>query len=293
MSMKSGARAPKAEPPRRSPPDSFAFEVTGNRPVMSFADWNVFADRALIATAVHNGHGLRPEVSDAMALDEATRLREEDPHTGRLAGYLGSHVVVNASRFQVDLNRPEDQAVYTTPDDAWGLELWRQTPAGTLLERSRAEHRRFYQRLHDVLAELVDRHGGFVLYDIHSYNHRRSGPDAPSEPAADNPVINLGTGSLPPRWKSVAEAFLTTLGQGRLAGERIDARENVRFRGRYVAQFVHDNFGEVGCALAIEAKKVFMDEWTNEVDDILLQQLGRALAETAEPVLAAWEAACP
>jgi N-formylglutamate deformylase len=259
---------------------------------MSFSHWNVEVGRALIATAVHNGHALRPEVANAIALDDSTRLREEDPYTGLLASYLGSFVVVNRSRFEVDLNRPPEEAVYIHPDDSWGIEVWNGVPDAALIERSLQEHHDFYRRLGSVLEDLVERHGGFVLYDLHSYNHLRPGPDGAAADPATNPVVNLGTGSLPPKWKPVAEAFLSSLGQLTIGGESLDARENVRFKGRYVARFVHDNFGDVGCALAIELKKVFMNEWTHELDEIRLAELGVALAKTSDPVQRAWEAIC-
>jgi N-formylglutamate amidohydrolase len=259
---------------------------------MEFATWQVDHARALIATAVHNGHDLRPEVRSTLCLDEDTRLREEDPHTASLAASVGSHVAVNRSRFEVDLNRPRDTAVYQTPDDAWGLELWSEPPSPALVRRSRELHDRFYARLGKELDRLVDRHGGFVLYDVHSYNQRRNGPGAPPDPSAHNPTVNLGTGSLPSRWRPVANAFLQSMGAGSLEGLPIDARENVKFEGRHVAAFVHDHFGEVGCALAIEFKKVFMDEWSHTVDLHLLQELGKALAATTDPVLEAWGAAC-
>lgn len=259
---------------------------------MPFSHWNLELQRAQIATAVHNGHDLRPEVAEIMGLEDSTRLREEDRHTGLLASYLGSYVVVNRSRFEVDLNRPPSDAVYMHPADSWGLQIWKEVPAPEVIDRSRREHDDFYEALGEVLEQLVDRHGGFVLYDVHSYNHRRGGPDEPPEDPADNPMVNLGTGSLPSKWQPVADAFLSSLRQVTVGGRPIDARENVRFRGRYVAQFVHDNFGHVGCALAIELKKVFMDEWTHELDEIRLAELGVALAKTADPVHRAWEMAC-
>lgn len=40
------------------------------------------SDDRVLATAIHDGHGLRPEIAAAIALDEAGRLREEDPWTG-------------------------------------------------------------------------------------------------------------------------------------------------------------------------------------------------------------------
>lgn len=120
-----------------------------------------------------------------------------------------------------------------------------------------------------------------MLYDIHSYNHRRPGPESSPEPEIDNPQVNLGTGTLPGRWRQVADAFLTSM------GATIDVRENVKFRGRAVAAFVHEKFGDVGCALAIEFRKSFMDEWTGEVDGLALKHLAVALGETRGPV---WEA---
>ncbi len=37
----------------------------------------------IVASAIHDGTGLRPEVAAAVALGELDRLREEDPFTGR------------------------------------------------------------------------------------------------------------------------------------------------------------------------------------------------------------------
>jgi hypothetical protein len=73
-------------------------------------------------------------------------------------------------------------------------------------------------------------------------------------------------------------------------GQLLDVRENVRFRGRQVAAWVHEHYGEVGCALAIELKKVFMDEWSGAVDHDRLGHLGAAIQQTADPVRRAWRA---
>jgi len=259
---------------------------------MNFATWNVDAALPVVATAVHAGHELRPEIERAMVLDPDHRLREEDPFTDELAASIGSWVAVERSRFEVDLNRPLDTAVYRTPEECWGIEVWSGTAlADPLVEGSRRLHDRFYSDLAVVLDDLVARHGGFVLYDVHSYNHRRHGPEAPPEASADNPTVNLGTGSLPDRWRPVADAFVGSLGGYELDGEPIDVRRNVKFEGRHVAAFVHERYGDVGCALAIEFKKVFMDEWTGVVDKDRLDLLGEALRGTVGPVEAAWGAA--
>jgi hypothetical protein len=59
---------------------------------------------SIIATAIHAGHLLRPEISDLMRLDGPTRLREEDPYTDILTEAVPPRVVVDRSRFEVDLN---------------------------------------------------------------------------------------------------------------------------------------------------------------------------------------------
>jgi hypothetical protein len=74
-------------------------------------------------------------------------------------------------------------------------------------------------------------------------------------------------------------------------GAALDVRENVRFEGRQVAAWVHENYGETACALAIELKKIFVDEWSGEVDTDRLEALGAALLQTTDPVRRVWESA--
>ena len=42
--------------------------------------WQInYGDSPLVATAIHDGHALRPDVAGIMALSDSERLREEDP----------------------------------------------------------------------------------------------------------------------------------------------------------------------------------------------------------------------
>lgn len=117
----------------------------------------------LVATAIHNGHELRPEIAAAMVLDEATRQREEDPFTDVIGAGDGTvaQVIARRSRFEVDLNRPRDEAVYRSPDDCWGLEVWRDSPLDEeLTERSLEVYDAFYADLGERLDEFVEELGG-------------------------------------------------------------------------------------------------------------------------------------
>jgi N-formylglutamate amidohydrolase len=74
-------------------------------------------DGPIVATAIHAGHALHPEIAALIALDEAIRMHEEDPFTAQLARVAPTRLI--ALR-EVDLNRPRERAVYRGPADAWG-----------------------------------------------------------------------------------------------------------------------------------------------------------------------------
>jgi hypothetical protein len=63
-------------------------------------------------------------------------------------------------------------------------------------------------------------------------------------------------------------------------GRRLDVRENVKFVGRQFPKWVHTNYPDSGCAIAIEFKKFFMDEWTGKLDMDAHNAIRHALAST-------------
>jgi N-formylglutamate amidohydrolase len=229
-----------------------------------------------VATALHAGHELRPEVAARIAIDDATRLREEDPGTDELTGVAPAQIVAHRSRFEVDLNRPRHEAVYLHPEDAWGLEVWQRTLSRDVVARSREIYDDFYGSVAKCFDELAC-DGPFLVLDVHSYNHRRNHDRTPGARAL-MPEVNVGTGTLDrARWASVLERFLDELG-GRIVREhRLDVRENVRFRGGHFAEWTHGRYPDTGVVLAVELKKLFMDEWTGAIDVEHLGQLRGAL----------------
>jgi len=243
-------------------------------------------DGPLVAVALHNGHGVRDEVARLLALPEADRLREEDPFTGEWAALAPTRVIALRSRFEIDLNRPRDEAFYRTPEDAWGLQVWKGEPPEGLVKRSLEEHDAFYSQMEAVLKDVQRRHGRFVVFDLHSYNHRREGPGGPPAPADGNPQVNLGTGTMDRQhWAPVVDRFISDLRAFDFPGGALDVRENVKFRGRQMPQWVHRTFPAAGCVLAVEVKKFFMDEWTGVRDRTLFDAVGRAVASTVPGIL--------
>lgn len=242
----------------------------------------------LVAVALHAGHGLRDEVAGLMAIDERRRLMEEDPYTDRWTCLAGARVVVSRSRFELDLNRAREDAVYLRADQAWGMTVWRRPPSDEVLGRSLRMHDDFYTMLENLLVRTERMYGRFVVYDLHSYNHRRGGPAEPAADPAENPDVNVGTGSMDrDRWAAVVDCFVDSLRAAEFPRGKLDVRENVRFRGGYLCRWVHERFPTTGCALAVEVKKFFMDEHTGQVDAPLLGAVGDALSATTPGVIEA------
>ncbi len=240
----------------------------------------------IIAVALHDGHHVRPEVRPYLKLSEELRLREEDPFTGRWCAIADNRVIAHHSRFECDLNRPKAKAIYRTPDDAWGLDVWRHPVPEAIFERSLARYDRFYQCLFDLIESLLSRHRRVVVLDLHTYNHRRGGPDSEPQDGRQNPEINLGTGSMDRQhWAEVVERFMAELRSFDFLGRQLDVRENVRFQGGEMAKTLHTRYPTSVCVLAVEVKKFFMNEWTAELDPTRYAAVHRALHATVPGLL--------
>jgi len=237
----------------------------------------------ILATAIHAGHSLRPEITERLALDEEVRFREEDPYTDLLTAVVPFRVVVDRSRFEIDLNRPRGEAIYAGPDQAWGLQVWKEPLDPEAVETSLDIYDWFFQEIGqrlDALAALTP----FVVLDIHSYNHRRDGADHPPADPAANPDINIGTGSLDrTKWASLVDRFTEDLATALPSTATV--AENVRFKGGHFSQWIDERYAGRGCALALEFKKIFMDEWSGEVNLAHVGRLREALSATVPGLL--------
>lgn len=250
-------------------------------------DWDlVLGTGPVVATAIHDGHGIRESLQPYVALDPASRRREEDPMTGVLTSVADVRLRVRTSRFQVDLNRPREKAISRAPADTWGLQVWRGELPETEVERSLAVHDRFYATMRSLLDEMVAQWGCVLLIDIHSYNHRRDGAGAPPAPAAGNPDIELGVTTLDhERWGRTLRRFAEALRSQPIAGRTPDVRENVRFpTGGHFPEWVYATYGDKVCTISPEFKKVYMDEWTGQLDIAVLEELRSGLERAVDAV---------
>jgi hypothetical protein len=227
-----------------------------------------------------------------MALSDSDRLREEDPFTGEAVRGAAQHVIVHRSRFEFDLNRDGDNAIYQTPEQSWGLDVWR--PGGlepAMVQGSLDLHARYYRMLGALLDVVAERHEHFLVIDVHSYNHRRNGATGEPTPQEKAPDINIGTFSMPrEQWAFLVDPLMEAMRKFDFNGRRLDVRENVAFQGKgEQTRFVHKRYPGRGCAIALEFKKFFMDEWSGHPDRkevTAMRALVAHIAATAEGMLA-------
>lgn len=262
-------------------------------PTPATREWRLTAsDGPVVATAIHDGHAIRPSLQPLLALPDDVRFREEDPLTGLLTAVGDVRIEVPTSRFELDHNRPRDGAVYAHPDDCWGLEVWKEPLPAHEIERSLAAWDRFRGMVGELLDRLLQRWEAVLLIDLHSYNHRRDGADAPPAPQHDNPDIELGiTTAAPRRWGGVVAGFTEALRASPVDGRFPDVRANVRFpTGGDFPEWVHARWGPRVCTISPEYKKTFMDEHSGRADIASLYALRDGLQAAVDAVRPAFGA---
>lgn len=258
------------------------------------ADWHILSRPGpVLATAIHDGHRIRPSLRPWLAIGDAERRREEDPLTGVLSTVADTAVQMRSSRFAFDVNRPRDKAISTDPADTWGLRIWRDELPDQEIEASLERYDRFYRDITRLIEQRLERWGSLLLLDIHSYNHRRDGAGAPTADPAENPDIDLGVTTLDEgRWGDLVADFRAVLSRSEAGNRTPDVRRNVRYpTGGHFPEWIYARYGGDVCTISLEYKKIYMDEWTSQADLAVLDGLRIGLERAVATVRSRWERA--
>lgn len=219
-----------------------------------------------ICGAVHDGHQFRKSLWDNCLHSEYDRWYEEDPCTKAM---VQSHPIVIAgcdSRFEYDLNRSPETAIYT---DAWGKQLWRSPLPTHEIDHSLQKHGAFYEVVSALVGKIESLYGKALVFDMHSYNWKRW--DRPV------PTWNLGTANIDTsRFGALATSWSSKLGTMQLPnGIASTSKINDTFQGNgYFLKYITQNFGNT-LVLATEISKVYCDEYSG----ILYPEVVRSVEE--------------
>lgn len=206
-----------------------------------------------VCGAVHDGRHFRRTLWDNCLHTEYERWYEEDPCTKQM---VQSHPIVIAgcdSRFEYDLNRPEETAIYT---DAWGKQLWRTPLSEVEREASLQKHRNFYKVVEVLIRKLEFKFPKVLVFDMHSYNWKRWEREVPVWNLGTSNINNERFGVLAERWREQLQTI--QLPHGIPSTSKI----NDTFQGNgHFLKFITREFDNT-LVLATEISKIYCDEHT-------------------------------
>lgn len=133
----------------------------------------VKAWQPLMGNVSHAGHRVREELLMKMSISEQERTQEEDVRVDLFAESLPVQIVALDSRYEYDVNRPRERAVYLKPLESWGKRVWEHPPTLDELHFSLAKYDDYHDTLEMVVQALQAAFGSVLVFDLHSYNHQR------------------------------------------------------------------------------------------------------------------------
>lgn len=233
------------------------------------------SDVPFICTAIHDGHRLRDDLVKNCTLSDAERYYEEDPYTGEFISDMPITVIAHDSRYEYDLNRSPEDAVY---EEAWGKVVWKTPLTEEQKIKSLEKHNAFYRVMRALYHRVLQQNGAGLVYDVHSYNFKRK--------EGDTPEFNIGTEQLDiVKYGDVINHWNEALNNITLPGQRIRSALDEVYYGRGYQATIAREFNNL-LVLPTELKKYFMDELNGIVDaDMVVltkSKFGKAIQQNVE-----------
>ncbi|MFC2081053.1 N-formylglutamate amidohydrolase [Bacteroidota bacterium] len=229
--------------------------------------------------AMHTGSRIRPELKESLSVKKSGRLREEDPYADTFIKDFPVQIIALDSRFEYDLNCDPQGAIYPFGKLKWGLNVWNRDLGMEERKLSIIKHREFHDLVDLTTLYLLKQNRYALIFDMHSYCYQREEEqnwfDDP------RPEINLGTIPVNKKlFRDSIEQFLKDLSGVRIEHHQVRVAENEVFPGGYLSRRLSKKWYERVLVLAIEYKKIFMNEWTgelySEILDVLVQSFRSA-----------------
>ncbi len=217
-----------------------------------------------LGVAIHAGSRVRDDMLEIMHISEDDRYREEDPHTERFIKNLPIRITALDSRYEYDLNREPEKSVYSSVRGIWGVKVWKRKVNEQERIISLAKHREFHDLIDMITGYLLQEYNSVLLFDMHSYCYQR---EKQQEWFMDpRPEINLGTEAVNRKlFGPLIDQFIHELSKLRIDGHPVRVAENEIFPGGYLSRRLSKAHHDRVLVLALEYKKLFMDEWAGSL----------------------------
>jgi len=224
--------------------------------------------------SMHSGHQVRKEILEILAVSEEDRYREEDLYTDRFIANFPIRIHALDSRYEYELNRNPYRALYDFDKPQWGMKVWKREVTEDERALSVKKHREFHKLLEMVCQYLLTQRSHALLFDMHSYCYQREEKQTWQED--ERPEINIGTGAVNREiFEPAIACFKSNLRRTKIYDSPLRISENEIFFGGYLSRHLSRIYHEQLLVLAIEYKKIFMNEWTGELYQDVLDKLIR------------------
>ena len=232
-----------------------------------------FQEPAFYAGIVmHAGSRIRSGIKEVLSVSRVDRFREEDPYMDAFVREFPIQIIARDSRFEYDLNREPHRSVYPPDQLKWGMKIWCGDISPEERELSLVKHQEFQDLVDLVIDFILGQNRYALIFDMHSYCYQREERGAWFDDP--RPEINLGTKPVNRElFRDAIESFLDDLSSARIGNHPVRAAENEIFLGGYLSRRLSKAWHDDVLVLALEYKKIFMDEWTGEIYREILDEL--------------------
>jgi N-formylglutamate deformylase len=241
---------------------------SGNLPLkgitpLGSAEFHFMEPARYLGVALHCGRNVRPDLKEAMEIPAADRFREEDPYTDLFIEDFPIRILARDSRFEFDLNWEMEKSIYSPGEQKWGLQVWNRELTDEEKELTYSKFREFHALLDLAVEFMLGSGPPVVIFDMHSFCYQR---DQKTDWTRDGtPGINLGTRYINRKFFSpLIDTFLEGISETVIEGHLLRVAENELFPGGYLTRKYSRLHSQKVLVLAIEYKKIFMDEWSGE-----------------------------
>ncbi|MFH1263472.1 MAG: N-formylglutamate amidohydrolase [Pseudomonadota bacterium] len=232
--------------------------------------------KPLIGLAVHAGSRIREELQSKMGIEAEERKYDEDTYSDYFIADFPVQLIGLDSRYEYDVDRKREQAIYLKPFQCWGRKVWQTPPTKEEMEISYQKYDEAHELIDFFVNESIMKFGKATVLDVHTYSHKRPLYGARTSTL---PVFNVGTTKLDRKSHTKAiDQLLADLKGVQLNGAAVTVAENDVFKGDGAIISALAPKYPAALIVPLDIKKVFMDETSGKVDETIAQQIRASLA---------------
>lgn len=121
----------------------------------------------IVALLPHTGHRVREEIASKMSIEDEDRLGDEDAALVDLVADFPIQIFGLDSRYEYDVDRVRNDAIYLKPFQSWGKKVWVNPPSKDEIDVSLQKYDEFHDLIDFLVEEFLKLHAKMFVLDLH------------------------------------------------------------------------------------------------------------------------------